>query len=184
MALLIDPLVSFDLIDRDELNWCLTKWDHRMGENRRPTAYGAWDYGLRHNGVLVAVTSADTLIRETCAGILLRSEAVELSRVCAARRDLCRVAVRLWREFVFPALCESRGFAWAVSYQDAALHSGDLYRFDGWVRLVKASSSTTDPRTGRAGRERWVWGWHADPAERALRLGLAPTYLKDNADAA
>ncbi|TIR29317.1 MAG: hypothetical protein E5X64_17070 [Mesorhizobium sp.] len=42
--------------------------------------------------------------------------------------------VRMRRAFVFPALCQECGFVWAVSYQDAAIHAGNLYRFDGWVQ--------------------------------------------------
>lgn len=165
----LDPLVSFDTISADELNWCLRSWGHKMGELRRPEEYGFWAQALRHNGRMVAVTAANTLIRETCAGLLTREEAVELSRVCAERPDLCRVAVRLWREFVLPPLREARGFSWAVSYQDSVIHGGGLYRFDGWVRLGVARSGAVDPRSGRAGRPRVVWGWHPDPAERSAR---------------
>ncbi|RWP58322.1 hypothetical protein [Mesorhizobium sp.] len=63
-----------------------------------------------------------------------RHEAIELSRLCAARPDLSRLMLRMWRAFVFPALCQECGFVWAVSYQDAAIHAGNLYRFDGWVQ--------------------------------------------------
>lgn len=165
MGSLLDPLVSFDIIDADELNWCLQKWGHKMGPLNRPTPSNA--YGLRHAGRLVAVTATDHLMAAACAG-LTRAEAVELSRVCAERPDLCRVALRLWREFVFPGFCEARGVTWAISYQDAAQHSGNLYRFDGWVRLG-FSHSGTDTRSGRPGRDKVIWGWSADPAARAER---------------
>ncbi|CAN7725860.1 hypothetical protein [Mesorhizobium sp. LjRoot246] len=62
-----------------------------------------------------------------------RHEAIELSQLCAARPDLSRVMLRMWRAFVFPTLCQECGFVWAVSYQDAPIHAGNLYRFDGWV---------------------------------------------------
>jgi hypothetical protein len=162
----LDPLVSFDVIDEGELNWCLRKWEHQMGPLNRPTPSAA--HGLRHDGRLVAVTSTDHLAAAKVAG-LTRAEAVELSRVCAERPDLCRVALRLWREFVFPGMCEARGCSWAISYQDAALHSGNLYRFDGWVRLA-FSHSGTDSRTARAGRDKFIWGWHADPEVRKAPL--------------
>jgi antitoxin VapB len=125
-------------------------------------------HGLRHDGRLVAVTATDHLAAASVAG-LSRTQAVELSRVCAERPDLCRVALRLWREFVFPGMREARGVSWAVSYQDAALHSGNLYRFDGWVRLG-FSHSGTDTRSGRPGRDKWVWAWNADPAIRKSPL--------------
>lgn len=35
-AFLIDPLGSFDLIDRDEANECLDRWGHKHGPNNRP----------------------------------------------------------------------------------------------------------------------------------------------------
>lgn len=174
--MLVEPLISFDTISADELNWCLRRWGHKMGELRRPEEYGFWAQALRHNGRMVAVTAANTLIRETCAGILTREQAVELSRVCAERPDLCRAVVRIWREFVFPPLCEARGFSWAVSYQDSAIHGGNLYRFDGWVKVGRFRSGGVDPRTGRKGRSGFVWGWHADPAERAAGQ-LSPIQL-------
>jgi len=51
-------------------------------------------------------------------------DAVELSCLCAAKPDLCRLALRLWRSFAFPTIAAARGCRWAVSYQDAVLHSG------------------------------------------------------------
>ncbi|MGA0604925.1 hypothetical protein ACO2Q0_02910 [Phenylobacterium sp. VNQ135] len=165
-----DPLISFDVIGLDELNWCLTKWGHKMGPINRPTPTLA--HGLRHRGELVAVTSTDHLMAAAVQG-LTRAEAVELSRVCAARPDLCRAAVRLWREFVFPDLSKHRGCSWAVSYQDAVIHGGNLYRFDGWVRLG-FSHSGADRRTGRPGRDKYIWAWHADPAVRAAVVDRSP----------
>ena len=143
-----------------------------MGEIHRPTR--GWSYGLRHEGRLLAVVATDTLIRERAAG-LTRHDAVELSRLCAAKPDLCRVALRLWRSFAFPAIAVARGCRWAVSYQDAALHSGNLFRFDGWVTLGR-SRSGTDSRSGRRGRRKVIWGWCDDPQIRRSRaVGLATT---------
>lgn len=45
-----------------------------------------------------------------------------------------------------------------MSYQDADLHNGHTYRFDGWER-VGYSHSGNDYRTGRRGRRKWVWLW-------------------------
>lgn len=110
--------------------------------------------------------------REAEAGTADYPPLVELGRVCAVREHLNRAAVRLWREFVFPALCREHGWSWCISYQDAVLHSGDLYRFDGWVRLA-TSRSGTDARSGRKGRSKVIWGWHADPDVR--RSAALPT---------
>lgn len=156
--------VTFETISRDVLNDCLVEWGHRMGPVRRPSR--GWSHGLACDGRLLAVVATDTLIRPRVAGFS-RRWAVELSRLCAARSDLCRVALRLWRSFVFPALGADRGYRWAISYQD--LHSGNLYRFDGWVRLA-TSRSGTDPRTGRKGRRKVVWGW-CDCADDRRRHG-------------
>lgn len=171
MGWLIDPLVSFDLIGEQELNECLIAWDHQMGPLTRPLQYGGGAHGLRHNGALVAVSAWSTLIRENCAGMdfLPRDTTTELSRVCAVRPDLCRVVVRLWREFALPSIRQARGHEWAVSYQDGHLHSGDLYRNDGWVKLGKFKSGGHDPRTGRTGRSGFVWGWHPDKITRLAR---------------
>lgn len=149
------PLVSFDAIEHDELNACLVQWGHKMGGVNRPTPTRA--HGLRHDGRLVAVTATDHLMAERCGGFT-RAQAVELSRVCAERRDLNRVVLRLWREFVFPAMAAARGIRCAISYQDAALHTGDLYRFDGWTRTTFTHSGK-DTRSGRPGRDKWVWVW-------------------------
>lgn len=171
--MLLSPIAHLDTIDSDALNRSLVAWGHKMGPLKRP-GQEPWFHGLRAHGELVAVVAASRLVNATAAGFN-RDTALELSRVCAARQDLCRVVLRLWREFVFPDLCRAHGYEWAISYQDAALHSGDLYRFDGWVR-VAFSHSGTDRRSGRPGRDKWVWGWHADPIIRAAarRAPAAP----------
>lgn len=150
------PYVTLEPIERSELNQCLTEWGHQMGAWERPLMK-EWLTGLFHHGRPVAVLAAASLIRERCGGFS-RSEAFELGRVCAARRDINRAALRLWREFVFPDICRSNGYRAVISYQDAALHTGDLYRFDGWRKLGE-SSSGTDSRSGRKGRKKVIWGY-------------------------
>lgn len=167
MNLLVPPLLSFDLIDRDDLNRCLVDWGHKMGPWARPPYGGEAFHGLRHHGALVGVTAAGSLIRSRCGGFD-RGQAVELGRVCAARPDLCRALLRLWREFVFPALCRVHGWQWVISYQDAVAHSGNLYRFDGWVRVGK-SRSGSDQRSARKGRSKIIWAWSADRSAMAAR---------------
>jgi antitoxin VapB len=130
-----------------------------MGPIHRSNQTG-WNYALYHDGRPVAVTMANTLIRERVGGTdldLTRENTVELSRLCAARGGLNRVALRLWREFVFPTL----GYQYAISYQDAQLHTGNTYRFDGW-RRIGFSSSGTDSRSGRKGRRKFVWLWELE----------------------
>lgn len=164
----LQPLVSFDAISRDELNDCLDRWAHKMGPLNRPSFREGRAHGLRHDGVLVAVTATEQMIPAATAG-LTRDQALELARVCAARPDLCRVALRLWREFVFGAITRSWGTPWAISYQDAVEHTGNLYRHDGWVRMGYSASGTDTRGRGdkRQGRKKVIWGWHADPLVRA-----------------
>lgn len=163
-ARLISPPVGFEPIGLEEMNDRLVAWGHKMGPLNRAIGSGP-HYGLFHESRCVGVVASATSVRETIAGLgLPREAAIELARLCCERRDLCRVVLRLWREFVFPML----GRPWAISYSDSALHSGDLYRFDGWVRLG-VSRSGTDQRTGRKGRNKVVWGWCPDPEAMAER---------------
>lgn len=150
------PAVTFEQIALAEANALLIQWAHQMGPLNRGNSSGV-HYVLRHEGRPVAVAMAASLIRECVGGgnkHLDRSNCIELARLCAERPGLCRVALRLWREFVFPNL----GLATAISYQDADMHSGNTYRFDGWKR-IGFSSSGTDARSGRRGRRKWIWAW-------------------------
>lgn len=165
------PHITLEEIGRSELNTWLSAWQHRMGPVRRP--FRGWSHALLQDGRPVAVAATDRLIRERAAG-LERSEAVELSRLCAARPDINRAMLRLWRAFIFPELTVTHGFRWAISYQDKALHRGNLYRFDGWVALAH-SASGTDSRSGRRGGRKIVWGWCDDEDERRARTRPANT---------
>ncbi len=149
------PYVSFDSLSLPEANAALVAWSHKMGPLRRGNQ-DAICHALSVEGRPVAVTTASTLIRPRVGSCpwLERENTIELSRLCAERPGLCRVALRLWREFVFPSL----GYAWAVSYQDADIHNGATYRFDGWER-VGFSHSGTDRRSGRPGRDKHIWAW-------------------------
>lgn len=152
------PPITFEQIDLTCANDCLVAWGHKMGPLLRGNQAGT-HYVLRHEGQPVAVAMTSTLIRECVGGglsHLTRENCVELSRLCAIRPGLCRVALRLWREFVFPAI----GMPFAISYQDADLHNGNTYRFDGWKRMAY-SRSGPDKRSGRKGRNKWIWVWEA-----------------------
>ena len=151
--------VAFESVTLAEANQCLTAWGHKMGELARGNQ-GAICHALLHEGKPQAITTASTLIAPVVGGgckYLTRENTIELSRLCAARSGLCRVALRLWREFVFPPL----GYKYAVSYQDADLHNGCTYRFDGWKRVGR-SRSGTDTRSGRPGRDKWIWLWEGE----------------------
>ena len=144
-------------ISLPEVNKYLRLWEHKMGELHRGNQ-GAICHALLHCGTPIAVTAASHLIRQNVGGglkQLTRENTIELSRLCAYKSGLCRVVLRMWREFVFPNL----PFDFAISYQDADLHNGNTYRFDGWHR-IGYSHSGIDTRTGRKGRNKWIWVWH------------------------
>lgn len=171
---LIDPLFVFDRIDREELNDCLVRWDHKMGPIQRPEYTPPIDFVLRENGRPLFVIAADTLIRPTCG--LDRSEAFELSRMCAdpARARISSLAMRMWRALAYPLIVGAWGSPWVISYQDAARHTGNLYRYDGWL-VLGYSVSGSDPRAlpGTAAvRRKVIWGWHGDAAAMAERRKL------------
>lgn len=152
------PLVSFDRISLFQANVALDAWGHRMGPYTRPVEYGCWTHAVLHNGSIEAVAITGALVRERVGGglgHLTRENCLELARLCASRPGLCRVALRLWREYVFPGL----SVPVVISYQDADLHNGNTYRFDGWERIGYCPSGGSDPRSGRKGRNRWVCAW-------------------------
>jgi hypothetical protein len=174
MGLLIDPLGSFDLIDRADANEVLERWGHKMGPLNRPLFRAPIDFGLREKGELIAVACSDTLIRPTCG--FNRHDAFELSRLCAAAPRLNRLMIRLWTEIGYPEIVRTWGTRWGISYQDATQHSGNLYRFDGWCRLGY-STGGNDPRalaTTKTARKRVIWGWHGSPAEMDRRRSVEP----------
>lgn len=156
MTTLVNPIVSFDTLDQDVANKALVAWGHKMGQLHRGNQK-ALCHGLYHEDDLIAVTMASTLITPNlCEPIqnCTRENTIELSRLCAVRGGICRVMLRLWREFVFPFM----GYDFAISYQDADLHNGHTYRFDGWTRAAR-SRSGTDTRSCRKGRDKWIWLW-------------------------
>lgn len=184
MALLIDPFVSFDTINREEMNRYLTAWGHRMGPILRPEYRAPIDFVVRRHGEPLAVIAADTLIRTTCG--LDRSCAFELSRLCAdpAERGMCSLAMRFWRQFAYPVIVRAWDTPWVISYQDAAsVHNGNLYRYDGWLKLGY-STSGLDPRAlpGTASvRRKIIWGWNADAdamKERRAAPPKAPVWVE------
>ena len=159
------PLVALVPCSLADANAYLTAWGHRMGPLVRGNQ-GAWCHVLLHDAEPVAVATTSYLIAANVGGgeaWLTRTNCCELSRLCAVRSGLNRVMLRLWREFVFPSL----GFPFAISYQDAMLHSGNTYRFDGWHRIAY-STSGTDTRSGREGRKKYVWLWPPTEAKDAI----------------
>ncbi|UPG89308.1 hypothetical protein L2Y96_18185 [Luteibacter aegosomaticola] len=151
------PAASFETVPLAKANELLEAWGHKMGALLRGNSAALHCHALFVHGEPVAIACTSSLIRERVGGglgHLTRANAVELSRLCAREPWACRVALRLWREVVFPGL----GVAAAISYQDADLHTGNTYRFDGWAR-AGYSHSGNDKRTGRQGRDKYIWVW-------------------------
>jgi hypothetical protein len=151
---LFRPTATFESIEQYDANLLLDRWGHKMGMLHRGNQ-SAICHCLYHGDEPVGVTCASILIAPVVGGglsNLTRDTTIELSRLCASRAGLCRVVLRLWREFVFPAL----GYSHAISYQDADLHNGNTYRFDGWQRAAR-SRSGVNTRNQKPGRDKWVW---------------------------
>jgi len=156
------PIAHIEAIERADLNKLLVAWGHRMGPYRRPTYAFEAHHALFEHGEPVAITAIGEIVREVAGDTRIqRDQCVELVRLCAARRDLCRPMLRLWREFIFPRMAEAHHRSVAVSYQDEALHRGDLYRFDGWRLIGRGGHGGSDARSGRQGRRMKIWGWPA-----------------------
>lgn len=156
MTVSMFPIASFSETTLDHANELLIEWGHKMGPLHRGNQ-GATCYVLMYIDKPVAITTASNLISPVVGGgarYMTRENTIELSRLCASGKHLCRVALRLWREFVFPLM----DYDYAVSYQDADLHNGNTYRFDGWQRVAR-SKSGPDTRSGRPGRDKWIWQW-------------------------
>lgn len=173
--MLVAPLAHVDAIDRSQLNRMLVAWEHRMGPYTRPAFSFESHCALFHNGEPVAVAAAGETVREVVGDTgLRREECVELVRLCAAREGLSRPMLRLWRELVFPSIAALEKRRFAVSYADEAMHNGDLYRFDGWVKIGRGGGGGTDQRSGRPGRKLAIWGWAATEEDRFAMKARRP----------
>ncbi len=154
---MIQPIAHLSAIPLHQANDLLVQWKHRMGPLLRGKSGALHVHALLAHGSPVAIATTSSLIAPCVGGglgHLTRSNTVELSRLCASVSWANRVMLRLWRELVFPAT----GMQYAISYQDADMHTGNTYRFDGWAR-VGFSHSGKDTRSGRPGRNKWIWVW-------------------------
>lgn len=161
----MSPIVELAPCSISAANELLVSWGHVMGPCNRPWQATSFAHVLQVHNRPVAVTITAGLIAPHPGGLghITRDNAVELARLCAGERWACRVMLRLWREVVFPAT----GKRFAVSYQDADIHTGNTYRFDGWRRMAYSRAGGTDRRSGRAARNKWVWLWETADQERA-----------------
>ncbi len=163
------PIATLQECSIAEANELLQAWGHKMGPLNRALHGEPGAHVLLHESRPVAITTTSTLVREGVGGglrdLLTRENTLELSRLCAATPALNRAMLRLWRELVFPKF----GLPYTISYQDSDLHNGNTYRFDGWLRMAHEKSHGVDQRSGRRGRNKWIWGW---PRTDLLALGI------------
>lgn len=160
--------ITFDVVDDGLADDFLTtvEADHWLGACKRP--FGRISYGLYLLGDLVAVAVSASTPNERCGG-LSRYRVVELVRLTArdGHRDQTRVALRCWRTLAARDWAAAYGAHWPlithlVSYQNAARHSGDIYRFDGWKPIGESKGSTaggTWSRPRANSEPMRVWGW-------------------------
>jgi hypothetical protein len=154
------PLARFEVIELSEANRALIAWAHFLGQFDRPFGYQA--FGLFLGDALVSVAISGSTINATCAG-WERGRVVELARLCSHpdHRWSTRVCLRFWR-VTAPASWGSEYWPVdaAVSYQNAARHSGDIYRFDGWKKVAEVRGSGAGGTWSRKKGERkaiWVY---------------------------
>ena len=157
------PLVAWERLDNWKAHIALVEWGHYLGPCNRP--FGKQSFGLYLDGNLVSVAVSASPVAPSCAD-LARKTIVELARLCTHpdHRDMTRVALRLWRK---TAAAEWSRQYWPVvayvSYARKDLHTGDIYRFDGWERakdaratVVTAKSHHSKPGPIHA-KSVWVW---------------------------
>jgi hypothetical protein len=130
----------------DEVNKYLVEWDHKLGPCERP--FRSEGFALIAKERIVAVAMSCSIVHGPVAGYQTQ-EVVELARLAACEPWANRVMLRLWRE-----ICAPSWHCWpvkaAVSYSHNGLHSGNLYRFDGWEKIK--DNCGTNGKGGNWGR--------------------------------
>lgn len=173
LRLLDVPIVGIHPIDMWNANRLLVEWGHKLGPCERPFRQEA--YALEVDARPVAVAVSASIVNGPVAGYD-RQQVVELARLGASERWANRVMLRLWRE-----CCAPRWACWpvlaAVSYSVNAMHSGDLYRFDGWEKVRDDAGGSrgggtwtrkrdaNEPVVGK--KSLWVWRYPALAAVEA-----------------
>ncbi len=143
------PILGLNRISNELANECLVKWDHKLGPCNRP--FLTESFAIEKEGEPIAVAMSCSIVHGPVAGYSVK-EVVELARLCSSTPYLNRVMLRLWREYCAPNYGAWRPKA-VVSYSHNGLHSGDIYRFDGWGKVTdKAGSTGKGGNWGRRGK--------------------------------
>lgn len=148
-----------------EANHALELWKHKLGPVNRPFRQEA--YALDIDGRLISVAVSASAVNHAAG--YRRTQIVELARLASCEPWANRVMLRLWRE-----VCAPRWACWPVlaviSYSKNAMHSGDLYRFDGWEKVSDDCGSSgggtwskprggTEPKAGK--KTLWLYRYEA-----------------------
>lgn len=165
------PMAGLYPLHIDRANYLLVAWGHKLGEADRP--FGQVAYGLEIAGEIVNVAVSGSTVSATVAGYR-RQEVVELTRLCAVPGNAWanRVMLRLWREVCAP-LWPYWPVQAAVSYSHNAMHHGDIYRADGWIKVSDKAGFTSGSNYGRgvegyaAAGKKTLWLWPYDEQVRA-----------------
>lgn len=139
------PIVGLYPMDVDDANQLLVEWEHKLGPCNRPFHQEAFALEVANRVVAVAISAS---IVNGPVGGFERNEVVELARCAASEPWANRLMIRLWRE-----ACARLWPCWpvkaAVSYSHNGMHTGDLYRFDGWQRWKTDAGSSGGGTWGR-----------------------------------
>src|SRR5262245_51541416 len=172
-------MVSVEDTSIEQANRLLVTWEHKLGPLNRPFRNDAFVLKLGRRPIAVATSSSiigpevvgfRNLAERKDAVRWQRHEVIELSRLATAPDAAwaSRVMLRLWREVFAPSWPCWKVFA-AISYSHNALHSGDLYRFDGWKRMHDRAGSTSGYGWSNyrppgnvltSKKSLWVWEYH------------------------
>lgn len=162
------PIAGFESMDEDAVNELLVDWGHNLGACDRPFGQQGWAFML--DGVPISVAMSASVVSSTVNGYRCQ-EVVELARLCSkpGMAWVTRPMLRMWREIGGPRWPYWPAQA-AISYSQNALHSGDIYRFDGWEKFTDTAGSSGggtwstpradgDPHEGT--KSGWIWRYEA-----------------------
>lgn len=134
-----------------EANRLLIAWEHKLGPCNRPFHQEAFALHVLDRPVSVAISASivNGPVGNADGSIAYaRNEVVELARQASCEPWANRVMIRLWREVCAP-LWPCWPVKAAVSYSHNGMHTGDIYRFDGWERWKTNAGSTGGGTWGR-----------------------------------
>ena len=135
-------LASVQRMDVDAANRLLVKWEHKLGPCNRPFHQEAFALYVLDRPVSVAISASivNGPVGPKDGVRYERTQVVEIARQASCEPWANRVMIRLWRE-----TCARLWPCWpveaAVSYSHNGMHTGDLYRFDGWERWSTVAGS-------------------------------------------